>query len=65
MLEKKYGGYVIEEDGIIVMACDDEFAAEIEAYEKANRLFTEDDTRDAIDRSGKQHDEEPEPSIRQ
>lgn len=29
---KKYGGYVIEEDGIIVIACDDNMSGEIETH---------------------------------
>lgn len=40
-LDKKYGGYVIEDNGIIVMACDDEFCAQIEEAEKKAGLFPE------------------------
>lgn len=29
---KKYGGYVIEEDGMIVIACDDQMSSEIEMH---------------------------------
>ena len=40
-LDKKYGGYVVEDNGIIVMACDDEFCAQIEEAEKKAGLFPE------------------------
>lgn len=37
----KYGGYLIEYNGIIVMECDDEFCAQIEEAEKKTGLFPE------------------------
>jgi hypothetical protein len=39
---KKYGGFVIEEDGAIVIACDEKMSAEFEEHPEQLEFIAED-----------------------